>query len=68
MKVKIVQGVKHRGEAFGGVIESSEGITCLQEEEYNRFLNLTNSSEEVDTDEFLQELLDAKIVEPFDQL
>lgn len=68
MKVKIVQGVKHRGEAFGGIIESSEGIICLKKEEYNRFLNLTNSSEEVDTDEFLQELLDAKIVEPFDQL
>ena len=67
MKIKIIQNVKHRKEAFGGIIESQEGITCLQEEEYNRFLDMTNSSQEVVQDEFLQELLDAKIVEPFVQ-
>lgn len=65
MQIKVSPGVKYRKEAFGGIIESSEELLCLEEDEYKRFLELRETRECSEIDDFIQKLLEAGVLEPF---
>lgn len=64
MKIAVTEGVKHRRESFGGIIQSPKGLVCLNKEDYDRFLEFKNSPKEVDHDDFTENLIEEGILQP----
>jgi hypothetical protein len=61
---KIVEGIKHRNEPFGGVVESPlEGLLNMTSKEYQLFLSFKDAHEiTANQRDFIEELVSAGVL------